>query len=86
LFGKIAGLIAIATFTWIGVLTRYNHRPLLTHILTRTYARTLWCAAAAFSATLAFLTSLFCDLATATGAGLSVNIAEGDSRRNYGGI
>ncbi|KXN83827.1 hypothetical protein AN958_00254, partial [Leucoagaricus sp. SymC.cos] len=38
IFGKIAGAASIATWVWIGILFRFNNRPLSTHPLTRSLA------------------------------------------------
>ncbi|KAL9709193.1 hypothetical protein Ac2012v2_007548 [Leucoagaricus gongylophorus] len=38
IFGKIAGAAAMATWSWIGLLFRYNNRPLSTQPLTRSLA------------------------------------------------
>ncbi|KAJ3565989.1 hypothetical protein NP233_g7281 [Leucocoprinus birnbaumii] len=38
IFGKIAGAASIATWLWIGILLRYNNKPLHTGPLTRSLA------------------------------------------------
>lgn len=37
-FGKIAGSLSIATWLWLGVLLRFNNKPVSTHPLTRSFA------------------------------------------------
>ncbi|PPQ74846.1 hypothetical protein CVT24_002904 [Panaeolus cyanescens] len=82
IFGKLAGGLSIATWIWLAILFRYNHRPLSSHPLCRSLAHfisltvlgTVWLA---FTASIIVYRS-----ARSSGAGLAVNVAQAD-RKDY---